>query len=146
MNQSDISSLLDIQGPFLIIESASFSDSGISLEATGSFTRENSLVEQHLVRYQARYEISIVPGTISLEFALQAAALLISNKRCPGYAIVSAAHSQFRSPVTLGPAVAQAVVTGVSGNSYSVVVEVFQDATLKLRCSATYLFQPEVAE
>ncbi len=145
MNQSEISALLDIQGLFLIVESANFSDAGDSLEATGCFTRENSFAQEHLPRYQARNGVPLVPGTVSLEFALQAAALLITNKRWPGYAIVSVAHSQFRSPVTLGPAKAQAVFTGVSGNSYSVVVEVVQDATLKLRCSATYLFQPEVA-
>lgn len=144
LKQSQVSSLLDIQAPFLIVETAEFSNSGRSLKAIGRFTEENSFVRKHLVMYQARNGVVLVPGTVSLEFALQSAALLITDTRVPGNALVTAVHSQFRSPVTLGPAVAEVVLTGLSGNSYSVVVEVIQDASVKLRCSATYLFQPGV--
>ena len=124
LNRKSISRILEIQDKFLFVNSAEVNRSGRGLEAIGEFTKTNSFADIHLAGLQKNKGISIVPGTLALEFALQSAALLIASTRTGGYALVSSSRVNFIAPVSLGPTRAMVTITKEQTDLVDVTVEV----------------------
>ena len=141
LNRKSISRMLDIQDIFLFVNSAEVNRSGRGLEAIAEFTKTNSFADMHLAGFQKDRGISIVPGTLAFEFALQSAALLIASTRTGGYAIVSSSQVNFIAPVSLGPTRAMVSITKEQTDLFAVSVVVSQAGTVKVRCSALYKYK-----